>query len=185
MLKRKFGNRSEWGRVLQRDYAQAYVETDDFRGYITLFKIIKVTEPLYVTYNENQLCIVDDGYIWVQQFPFDRRHSVTTMFDEKGQILQWYIDICYMNGVNEENVPWMDDLFLDIIVLPSGEVIQKDENELNEALLHGVINERLYNLAKQEAYTINKQISNGDFNLLHLTNQHKDFLIKKLKDQLN
>lgn len=30
--------------------------------------------------------------------------------------------------------PWMDDLFLDFIVLPSGGIIEKDADELEEAL---------------------------------------------------
>jgi hypothetical protein len=29
---------------------------------------------------------------------------VTTLFDENGQIVQWYIDICHTYGVSEDNV---------------------------------------------------------------------------------
>lgn len=124
-MKRKYGDRSDWKRVLDREYVQSYLETDNFKGYLSLLKITKVNEPLYVKYADQNICIVNDGYLWLQQFPSDKHHSVTTMFDEKGQIVQWYIDICDTNGVSEDNVPWMDDLFLDIVVLPSGEVIRK------------------------------------------------------------
>lgn len=34
----------------------------------------------------------------------NQHHSVTTMFDDKGQIVQWYIDICLANGVSENLV---------------------------------------------------------------------------------
>ncbi|MFD1906119.1 DUF402 domain-containing protein [Paenibacillus rhizoplanae] len=103
------------------------------------------------------------------------------MFDEQGQIVQWYVDICYRNGVSEDNVPWMDDLFLDIIVLPSGAVIQKDSEELDEALLQGRIDSSLYNLARQEADFINSLIKDGKFTLLQLSEQHQDILVHMLQ----
>lgn len=180
-MKRKYGDRSDWKRVLEREYAQSYLETDNFKGYLSLLKIAKVKEPLYVRYFDKNVCIVNDGYLWLQQFPFDKHHSVTTMFDEKGQIVQWYIDICYMNGVSEDNVPWMDDLFLDIVVLPSGEVIQKDSEELEEALLSGTIDKSLYNLARQEANIINSLIKDRGFTLLQLSEEHKDILLQMLQ----
>jgi predicted RNA-binding protein associated with RNAse of E/G family len=83
--------------------------------------------------------------------------------------------------VSEDNVPWMDDLFLDIVVLPSGEVIQKDSEELDEALLNGTIDESLYNLAIQEANLINSLIKEGRFTLLKLSEEHKDILLQILQ----
>lgn len=180
-LKRKYGDRSDWKRVLEREYAQSYLETDHFKGYVSLLKIAKVKEPLYVKYSDQTICIANDGYLWLQQFPCDKHHSVTTMFDEKGQIVQWYIDICYMNGVSEDNVPWMDDLFLDIVVLPSGEVIHKDSEELDEALLNGTIDKYLYHLARQEASRIHSLIQDKNFALLQLSKEHKDILLQRLQ----
>lgn len=180
MLKRKYGDRSEWKRVLKRKYAQSYLDTKEFKGYITLLHTIKVTEPLSVRYGENDICIIDDGYMWLQQFPLDKKHSVTTMFDTNGNIVQWYIDICLQNGL-DRNIPWMDDLYLDIVLLPSGEVIQKDADELEEALLNGIIDESLYNLAWGEVNNLTKLINNRSFELLNLSNIHKEILVNKLK----
>jgi predicted RNA-binding protein associated with RNAse of E/G family len=102
------------------------------------------------------------------------------MFDSQGEIVQWYIDICYVNGVSTENVPWMDDLFLDIVVLPSGEVVQKDADELEEALSKGIIDKEQYNLAWDESARINAYIKEDNFSLLKLSEDHKDLLLKKL-----
>ncbi|WP_240620311.1 DUF402 domain-containing protein [Peribacillus acanthi] len=33
--------------------------------------------------------------MWLQQFPWGKNHSVTTMLDANGDIVQWYIDICF------------------------------------------------------------------------------------------
>jgi uncharacterized protein len=185
VLKRKFGDRSDWQRVLIREYAQSFIESDSFNGYVTLLRIIKVSDPLYVKYHGEKFCIVDDGYLWLQQFPSDRNHSVTTMFDSKGSIVQWYIDICSRNGVSENNVPWMDDLFLDLIVLPSSELIIKDTDELEEALINGIIDKNLYDLACEESIKVRKLIEHDDFALLKLSEDHKELLCQKLERKGN
>jgi predicted RNA-binding protein associated with RNAse of E/G family len=167
--------------VLERRYAQTFFETEDFKGHITLLELGKVTKPLFVKYNDKSVCIIENGYLWLQHFPSDKCHSVTTVFDEKGQVVQWFIDICYINGVSEDNVPWMDDLFLDIVVLPTGEVLQLDDEELDEALLNGTIDKTLYNLAKKEADDLNRLIKEDNFTLLKLSEEHKDFLLEKLR----
>ncbi|MFB4166887.1 DUF402 domain-containing protein [Virgibacillus sp. JSM 102003] len=117
--------------------------------------------------------------MWLHQFPLEAHHSVTSMFNSNGEIVQWYIDICLRNGV-EENVPWMDDLFLDIVVLPSGEIIQLDTDELEKAFVDGVVTKYQYDLAWKEVNKLTKQIKNNNFILMNLTNKHKQLLVEKL-----
>lgn len=185
VLKRKFGDRSDWKRVLIKDYAQSFIESEYFNGYVSLIRIIKVSAPLYVEYDGAKICIVDDGYSWLQQFPEGRNHSVTTMFDSSGNIVQWYIDICLQNGVSENNVPWMDDLFLDLIVLPSGEVINKDTNELEEAFVNGIINKKVYDLAREESLILNELITRNEFALLKLSKEQREILLQEMLRDLN
>jgi uncharacterized protein len=144
-----------------------------------LLKVIKINQPLYVLYGDKKVCIVDEGYTWLQHFPDGARHSVTTMFNAAGEIVQWYIDICYQNGI-ENDRPWMDDLFLDIIILPTGEVFEKDADELEVALSSGVIDEELYIAAISEASTIKNQLETNKFELLHLTKVHNECLERRL-----
>ena len=180
MLKRKYGDRSDWKRIIERKYAQSYIDTNEFKGYITLLNTIKVAAPISIKYGEEDVCIVDDGYLWLQQFPLKKNHSVTTMFDRNGNIVQWYIDICLENGI-ENNVPWMDDLFLDIVVLPSGEIIEKDVDELEDAFSKRIIDKRLYDLAWDEMKKLKGLIIERNFELLWLSNNHKENLMKNLR----
>lgn len=46
---------------------------------------------------------------------------MTTVFNEKGEVVQWYIDICNEIGITK-GIPWYEDLILDLVVLPTGEV---------------------------------------------------------------
>ncbi|MBY6036629.1 DUF402 domain-containing protein [Fictibacillus nanhaiensis] len=176
MLKRKYGDRSDWKRVIEKSYAQTFLDTKEFKGYVSLLNVHQVTEPLFTQYEDKRICLVDDGYTWLQHFPMNQRFSLTSMFNEKGHVVQWYIDICYRNGV-ANNIPWMEDLFLYIIVLPTGEVIQKDREELEEALVTGVINQSIYECALDEAARINHLIQTDRFDLFKLSNKHKEWLV--------
>lgn len=180
MLKRRYGERSDWKRILQRKYAQSFIDTKEFKGHLTLLNTIQVSKPLFVNYGEKNVCIVDDGFMWLQQFPSNKNHCVTTMFDANGNVVQWYIDICLCNGA-DNGIPWWDDLFLDIILLPSGEIFVIDADELEDALSNGVISKQHYDLAWNEVKTLKSLISTEDFELVKLANQHKDALTDSLK----
>lgn len=178
LLKRKYGDRSTWKRVTKREYIQSFLDTEQFKGYVTLLQVQRVSEPLIVTYGEKNVCIVNDGYSWLQHFPSEERYSLTTMFDSNGDVVQWYIDICNSNGM-ENDIPWLDDLFLDIVVLPSGEIIQLDADELEEALAGGIIDNDLYDAACDEAERINSLINSNQFVLMNLAKEHREFLLAK------
>ncbi|WP_343042237.1 DUF402 domain-containing protein [Ornithinibacillus caprae] len=174
-MKRKYGDRANWKRIIDRDYSQEYIQSEKFNGYITLLKMNKVKDKLHVSYGEKDVCIVDHGYSWLQQFPNGKHHSITVTFNEKEEIVQWYIDICLENGI-ENDIPWMDDLFLDIVVLPTGEIILLDEDELEEALSKGDIDHDLYQLAWQEVEEVLTSIKSGNFELLQLAHEHREIL---------
>ncbi|MNI59071.1 hypothetical protein D3C73_1142150 [compost metagenome] len=76
------------------------------------------------------------------------------MFDDKGEIVEWYIDVCKTQGVTDQGVPWFDDLYLDIVVLKNGEVFLLDEDELDEALSKGLITVRDYDMATETAQEV-------------------------------
>ena len=172
MLKRKYGSRYDWKRIVKREYAEKYVSTPRFTGYVTLFKMNDVAAPLYKTYKGRAVCIADKGYSWLQHFPDGMHFSVTTVFDSNGQIVQWYIDICRENGYCSAHGPWMDDLFLDLIVLPSGEIIEKDIEELEAALNSQSISDDEFALAWKEFDRIKTLLAENSFELLELTKEH-------------
>ena len=80
---RRYANRSDWKRIIQREYTQYYIAEKDFTGYITLLNLVQVTEPLWVQYGEKRICIVDNNYMWLQHFPVGKNYAVTTIGLEK------------------------------------------------------------------------------------------------------
>lgn len=180
MVKRRYGDRSNWPRIEERRYAQRYVNERHFKGYLSLIEMVKVKDALKVTYGENEITIVDDGYKWLLQFPQNHHHAITTTYDQDGNIVQWYIDICVENGL-EDGVPYTDDLYLDIVVLPTGEVFVLDEDELEEALASGTINQELYDLAWSETNRLLDMFNRKELALLSLVDMHRERLEEDLR----
>lgn len=44
------------------------------------------------------------------------------MYDEKNEIVEWYFDIARKIG-KENGIPYEEDLYLDVVVTPTGEII--------------------------------------------------------------
>lgn len=179
MVIRKYGERQGWRRILHRRYTYTEVISEQFTGGVSLLHLVEIAEPLWVSYDTKKVCIVDQGYMWLQHYPSGENYTITTMFDHTGKVVQWYIDICHKLGIGDKG-PWWDDLYLDIIVLPSGDFFLIDEEELEEALLSGQIDQEQYVLAKVVAEKIINELKENKMNLLKLTKHHKDELIKLL-----
>lgn len=165
-------------RVVRSDYRELQIE-DDFTGYIALIQMHEVTEPLIKKYGDKELCIVDKHYSWLQQLPFHEHFAVTTMFDQDGEVIQWYIDITYENGL-ENDMPYMDDLFLDIVVLPTGEAFQKDQDELAWALEKHIITQQQYELAYQTFHDVLARIDEGNFPYFTMSEKQRNQLVNEV-----
>lgn len=178
MLKKRFVTREDWTRILEREFKQLYISDTSFSGYISLLTLNKVKEPLWTYHCNKKICIVDNGYSWLQQLPEKEHFAITTMFNESNEIIQWYIDITTHNGI-ENGVPYMEDLFLDLIVLPTGEIIKKDLEEIEEALDKGWITKEQYNLAFSTFNTIYEELQNDTFKYIKLSNVHRERLLRE------
>jgi predicted RNA-binding protein associated with RNAse of E/G family len=179
MLRKKFANMPGWKRILQHRFYHSYVDTPEFRGNITLYYMDAVTEPRMVEYFHRKTCIFDAGYSWLKQFPADEQHfNVSTHFDASGQIVQWYIDICLHTGIDQNQIPWIDDLYLDLVVSPTMEIEVKDADELLAARESGDISTAEFDLAWREARRIMERIKENQFGLLALSNTHRQMLLQ-------
>jgi len=178
VLKRKFADRSGWGRILKRRFAMQYIDTEEFTGYVTLLYMDEVERPLWLEFPDERICVVDNGFTWLQQFPLGTNYTVTTIFDAHGKIAEWYVDICKQHGVTEAGIPWYDDLYLDVTTFPSGHIRVLDAEELDEALQQGVISQADHELAWREAKRIVQEVKQKKFRLLQLGEKHRELLLR-------
>ena len=117
-MKRRRLDRAMGNRVTQRRFFTQRLETDAFTGHVWLLCIDAAREPLHIRAGDRQVCIADAGHSWLTHDPDGAHHRVTTMFDAGSRVVQWYIDICGRHGVDEQGVPWYDDLYLDVTRCP-------------------------------------------------------------------
>lgn len=122
-------------------------ETKDFTGYLGLLEIEEVSEPQVWKYREQPLTVCDNRYRWLTILPQKDFYCITVMMNEKEQIQVCYIDMIAEQGYDEDDVPWFNDLYLDLVVYPDGVIMEDDRDELKAALAEGDISKEQYALA--------------------------------------
>lgn len=138
-LKRKDMKRSDWRRILCREYCYDECSYQDKTGIASILLLKKVTEPLTIHYEHGDVTIVNEGDTWLQIAFRDAYYWVTAMFDQNNELLQIYFDITNGNCLDNEENPTFDDLYLDIMMEPDGTLHLLDRDELDEALEAGEI----------------------------------------------
>lgn len=155
---RKFVDKSNWIRVSKFKDKTIRVEDEEFNGYIYAIYIEEANKKFEVSYEDEEFLILDNGYMWVQLVPLDDRYTVTVMFDENKEIIQWYIDITNMNGVDSDSRIFYDDMYLDIVITKQRKVLLLGEDEINSALNNFVITSEQYKNAYKKSRDIMDKI---------------------------
>ncbi|MGD8190975.1 DUF402 domain-containing protein [Brevibacillus ginsengisoli] len=176
-MKRKYADLSHSPRILEKKYRQYVLTNEHFSGTVSLVQIEKVTEPGFIQINDENICIIDAGYEWLIHVPDHSAFVMTTIFNERQEIVQWYIDICEQIGKDEREIPWFDDIYLDIRVLPTGEVDVLDADEIEEALSQGVITNDQHEKAWKELNRLLALIRNRSFPLITFSRDHLDWAL--------
>lgn len=132
---------SDWDFVMQKQKSKNY--------YLSIKKINEIDQPFVVDISGQNVVYIDNGYYIVEFTPLDQFYNVRVFLDRNADVLGYYFDISRGNGV-EENIPYYDDLYLDIIYCPSDNdfTVIDDEDELLQALNTGKITREEFDLAK-------------------------------------
>lgn len=165
----KRADRPGWPRLRAQRFICQRLADGRVNGYATLLQMLEVAEPLWVLHHDQRICIADAGYAWLQLFPEGANYTHTTMFDADGQPVQEYIDIVAEQGVDEDGMPWYDDLYLDIAWIPEDTPILLDQEELEAAHAIGAVTDEQYELARGETARLLVAIALGDYTLPEVT----------------
>jgi len=136
---------------------------DDY--YCSIKEIIKVKSPFILS---TGLCLIDNDYYIVEIIPKNENYSIRAFLNNSKQLLQYYIDISLGNGLDTDvNIPYYDDLFLDIIIT-DGQIDVVDDDELINALNNNEITINDYNLAIETKNKLLKEIENNSNKYLNI-----------------
>lgn len=136
-----------------------YFDKEEY--YLSVKKFINVKNPFII---ESGLYLINNGYYIVEVIPKKENYIMRVYFNEKKERIEYYFDITLENGLDKEsNIPYYDDLYLDITVNIEGKLKVLDEDELIEAL-------------------DKKEISKEEFDL---ANKTKELLLDSIKNESN
>lgn len=165
-MKRKYSSKI-FLDVAKKYELNIYYDMEDY--YLIVKKFKKVIEP-FITSEGNYL--LDDGYYILEIIPKNENYTIRIFVNDKKEILEYYFDITYKNGLDEEtNIPYYEDLYLDITV-KNNKIEILDEDELQEALDNKEITKEQFDLANKTKDKLLKSIQNK-------TNRYMNLDIKK------
>lgn len=144
------------------------VNETDFHGDICLHHFLKVNEKIVLP---NGICFMDTDYKWLEFYDYSAKNRLTAMYNEKNEIIEWYFDISRKIG-KENGVPYEDDMYLDIVIMPDGNQILLDKDELDKAFQNNEISEVDYNNAIKEAESLMELMKGKQKDLKRFTDKY-------------
>lgn len=133
---------SDWDFVMQKQKSENY--------YLSIKKINEIDQPFIVDISGQSVVYIDNGYYIIEFTPLEQFYNARVFLDRNAEVIGYYFDISRGNGV-EENIPYYDDLYLDIIHCPADNdfTVIVDEDELLAALNTGKITREEFDLANE------------------------------------
>ncbi len=143
-MKRKRLTYDNWTCIRAKTFHACRFEGEDFCGQIALLQIAKVSKPQIWHVRKKKVTVCRNGFQWLSILPDCGGYCITAILNEKRRIVLWYLDMIDTHGLDTDGVPYFDDLYLDLIVLPDGTIYEDDRDELEDALKQGNITDRQF-----------------------------------------
>ena len=154
-MKYNYANRKNDKNIIEKKVKTIDSNYKNFEGKITLIEINKIKKKLIVDRpNGTKETVIDKNYKIMTYFPTNDKYSMTVMLDENFNIIQWYFDINRYKFKYDEDIPYSEDLFLDVVLLPNKEYYTLDEEDLEESYNNKLITKKEYN----DAYNTREKI---------------------------
>lgn len=170
-MKRRYADNRQNKDIIDRSIIVKELEDK----YIAKLTILDVTKCWKVDVEKRT--ILDKDYIWLEIYPKDKHYCITAMYDNNRVLKEWYFDIVINNGI-EDGIPYEDDLYLDVVIVPDGRIHILDEDELLEARDNNIITDNDVKLAYDTKDYIINEFGNNIDKLLKTTNELLEIIEK-------
>lgn len=172
-LKKRYADRYVGNRATA-DLKMISITDDYFSGDIYYYDFINVKEKILIP---NGKCIMDNNYKWLEFYDYSSKVKLTAIYDENNEIIEWYFDIA-REIVKDNGVPYEDDLYLDVVVTPNGDIKLLDEDELKEAYNKREMTTEEYKNAYKEAENLMNKLKNNKDRLKEYTDRYLNQMLK-------
>ena len=168
-MRKKFANSfNKFGNVLEAEERIKKINEEDFKGDIYLNIIKKVSTPFLL---DNGLCIQDNNYKWLEFYDYNSKVRMSAVYNENNEIVEWYFDIARSIG-KENGIPYEDDLYLDVVLGPTGKIILLDEDEFEEAFNRKEMTKEEYDEGYKIANELIEELKGNEDKVLKFTNKY-------------
>lgn len=165
----------EWNRSIQK---KKIYQSEEENIRVALINIEKVKEPQVWDAFGMKITVAEDGYKWLVVSQDNEDYVITMYMNDKMEPVIWYIDMCDGQGIDDDGVYYYNDIFLDLLVSTSNDVMELDRDEMEQAYNEGIISDRQKKLAIETAGKIKDRVI-GSPNWIH------DFCMNVLKNIQN
>ncbi len=170
IMKLNYADRQNDSNILSKSFNKSFKiaesQDDCFRGKITLIQLNKVKKKFIAKRPDGrEERVIDDNYKILTFFPEKGSYCFSAMYNSNCNILQWYFDILKSDCKYNSGIPYGEDMYLDVVVLPNGEFYILDEDELKDALDKKIITIDDYTRAYKTMKSIENML-NSNFNKL-------------------
>lgn len=171
-LKKRYAYKHVKEKAHNITYKMQPITSNEFNGDICYYVFKDIVDKVIVPNGE---CVLDDNYKWIEFYDYDSKIKLTAIYDQNNKIIEWYFDIARKIG-KENSFPYEDDLYLDVLVTPTGKISLLDEDELKMAYDRFEVSKDDYNMAYNEANKLIERLKNNKEKLEKFTYKYlKDF----------
>ncbi|NLL38629.1 MAG: DUF402 domain-containing protein [Clostridiales bacterium] len=144
-------------------YTYKITRVDDiFKGFASHVNIKSTKRVVSFIHEGTPVIYGARGYKWLIFLPEDDNWCMTAVYDDKNRIVEWYFDITRQNFIGCE-VPYFEDLYLDVVLNPKSGIKVLDEDELQEAFEKGQITSWEYEMALEVCTRLVNKIKSVEF----------------------
>ena len=174
-LKKRFATSvNRYNNVIKVEQKIKQISDINFKGDIFINNFIELSSSYIL---KNGLCIQDNNYKWLEFYDYNAKSLLTAIYDENNNIVEWYFDIARRIG-KENNIPYEDDLYLDVVLRPNGGIILLDEDELEDAFNRKEVSKEDYDSAYKVANKLVNRIKGNEDKVKKFTDKYLEEMLQ-------
>lgn len=152
-MKIKRLDRDTWG-FQHFPFYQMRVEAPGFCGLAALIDLVDGETIYWHMPKAGKAPVCGAGMKWLQMIPDGEKNMLTTKYQQDGEVSVWYADVIGGVRTDPDGVAVYEDLYLDVIFTPEGDVMVDDRDEAFHA---GELSREQYQAAIAEAERIRRK----------------------------
>ena len=156
-LTKRFVNTRAQKAILKKKFVVDSVCDKYFDADISLLEMVETKTKWDVTRDDGRTeCILDSGYKWLGVYPKGESYAITGLYNKNNELVEFYFDMTKENGM-ENGIPYIVDIYLDLVITPNNEKYILDEDELEEALNEKILGKAEFDLAYETLHRLEKK----------------------------